>query len=73
MFKQKHIRFDRMGDKLEVIIRDANWNPIYKKEVNIHDKQELQTLLKDLKNKGIDLLAIIKNDLKQEGHTEWFD
>jgi len=68
---QKNISFDRHGDKLEVIVRDSSFKKIYQKEVSTHDKRELESLLKDLKDKGVDLIGLIIKKTK-DGST-WFD
>ena len=54
---EKHVNFDRHGDKLEVIIRDSSFKKTYQKVVSISDKRELEILLKDLKAKGVDLIG----------------
>lgn len=68
---QKHISFDRHDDKIEVIIRDAFFEKTFQKEVSTNNKKELENLLVDLKNKGIDLIGIIKR--KMMGGSGWFD
>lgn len=67
----KHISFDRHGDKLEVIIRDSSFQKTFQKEVNIGNTHELEGLLKDLKDKGVDLIGIIKR--KMIDSSGWFD
>ena len=48
------------GDKLEVIVRDNSFKKIFQREVNTGNRKELETLLKDLKDKGVDLIRVIK-------------
>jgi len=67
----KHISFDRHGDKIEVIIRDSSFKKIYQKEVSITDRRELEVLLKDLKNKGVDLIGLVIK--KTTDGSGWFD
>ncbi len=67
----KHISFDRHGDKLEVIIRDSSFKKTYQKEVSINDRRELENLLKDLKNKGVDLIGLVMKKSMDDGG--WFD
>ena len=68
---EKHISFDRHGDKIEVIIRDSSFKKIYQKEANTGSRKELELLLEDLKNKGVDLIGIvIKKTMEGNG---WFD
>ena len=59
------------GDKLEVIIRDNSFKKIFQKEVNTGNKKELEGLLKDLKNKGVDLIGLIRK--KMISDDGWFD
>lgn len=59
------------GDKLEVIIRDTAFKKIFQKEVNTGNRKELEILLKDLKNKGVDLIGLIKK--KMVSDDGWFD
>ncbi len=68
---KKHISFDRNGDKLEVIIRDSSFKKTYQKEVNTGNKKELESLLKDLKAKGVDLIGLIRK--KMVSDNGWFD
>lgn len=68
---QKHISFDRYGDKIEVIIRDSSFVKIYQKEVSTTNRKELESLLKDLKNKGVDLIGIIVK--KMSSGMDWFE
>lgn len=63
--------FDRHGDKIEVIVRDSSFKKIYQKEVGVGNTKELESLLEDLKNKGIDLIKIIKR--KMINNSDWFD
>lgn len=71
MSSQKHISFDRHGDKIEVIIRDSSFKKIYQKEVSISDRKELAVLLKDLKNKGVDLIGLVIKKTSED--SGWFD
>jgi len=59
------------GDKLLVIIRDTSFKKIYQKEVNTGNKRELENLLKDLKDKGVDLIGLIRK--KMISDNGWFD
>ena len=59
------------GDRLEVVIRDTSYKKIFQKEVNTGNRKELEGLLKDLKNKGVDLIGLIKR--KMISDSEWFD
>ena len=59
------------GDKLQVIIRDTSFNKIYQREVNTGNRKELESLLKDLKNKGVDLIGLIRK--KMISDNGWFD
>ena len=59
------------GDKLEVIVRDDTFKKIFQKEVNIGNRKELEVLLKDLKDKGVDLIGVIKR--KMLDGSGWFD
>ena len=67
----KHISFDRHGDKIEVIIRDSSFVKIYQKEVSTNNRRELEDLLKDLKNKGVDLIGVIRKRMTDD--SGWFD
>lgn len=67
----KHGSFDRHGDKVEITIRNSSFVKIFQSEVNINDKKGLEVLLKDLKNKGVDLIGIIRT--KMLDGSEWFD
>ena len=66
---QKHISFGRHGDKIEVIVRDSSFVKIYQKEVSTTNKRELENMLKDLKDKGVDIIGLI---LKKSS-SGWFD
>ena len=66
-----HLSSYSNGDKLEVIIRDTSFNKIFHKEVNTGNKKELENLLKELKNKGVDLIGLIKK--KMISDNGWFD
>ena len=68
---EKHVSFDRHGDKLEVIIRDSSFKKTYQKEVNTTNRKELEVLLKDLKAKGVDLIGLIRK--KMVSDNGWFD
>ncbi len=68
---QKHISFDRHGDKLEVVIRNSSFVKVFKMEVNINDRKGLELLLKDLKDKGVDLIGIIRKRMIDD--SGWFD
>ncbi len=59
------------GDKLQVIMRDTSFKKIYQREVNTGNRKELESLLKDLKNKGVDLIGLIRKKLISD--NEWFD
>jgi len=59
------------GDKLLVVIRDTSFKKIYQKEVNTGNKKELEVLLEDLKNKGVDLIGLIRK--KMISDNGWFD
>ena len=59
------------GDKLEVIIRDTSFKKIYQREVNTGNRKELESLLKDLKHKGVDLIGLVIKKTR-EG-SGWFD
>jgi len=67
---QKHISFDRHGDKIEVIIRDSSFVKIFKREVSIGDRRELEQLLIDLKDKGVDLIGLIRRKMIED--SDWF-
>lgn len=67
----KHISFDRHGDKIEIIIRNSSFVKIFKREVSINDRKQLEILLKDLKDKGVDLIGIIRRRMLDG--SEWFD
>jgi len=68
---QKHISFDRHGDKIEVIIRNSSFVKTFQREVNTNNKKELESLLKDLKNKGVDLIGLVIQ--KTSEGSGWFD
>ena len=68
---QKHISFDRYGDKIEIVIRNSSFVKTFKREVNINDRKGLEVLLKDLKDKGVDLIDIIKRRMVDD--SGWFD
>ena len=59
------------GDKLEVIVRDNGFKKIFQREVNTGNRKELETLLKDLKDKGVDLISVIKRKMLND--SGWFD
>ena len=59
------------GDKLQVIIRDTSFKKTYQREVNTGNKKELESLLKDLKHKGVDLIGLIRK--KMISDNGWFD
>ena len=59
------------GDKLQVIIRDTSFKKIYQREVNTGNRKELESLLKDLKHKGVDLIGLIRK--KMINDNRWFD
>ncbi len=59
------------GDRLEVIVRDSSFRKIFQKEVNTGNKKELESLLKDLKNKGIDFIGLIRKKMMSD--NGWFD
>ncbi len=66
-----HLQTYNHGDKLEVIIRDSSFKKIFQTEVNTGNKKELENLLKDLKNKGVDLIGLIRK--KMISDNGWFD
>ena len=68
---QKHISFDRHGDMLEIVIRNSSFVKIFKREVNINDRKGLEILLKDLRDKGVDLVGIIKRRMVDD--SGWFE
>ena len=43
-YKEKKTKWEKRGDKLEVKLRDGNYNPIYKKEVSIMNLKQLVLL-----------------------------
>jgi len=59
------------GDKLQVIIRDTSFKKTYQREVNTGNRKELESLLKDLKDKGVDLIGLIRK--KMISDNGWFD
>ncbi len=59
------------GDKLEVIIRDTSFRKIFHTEVNTGNRKELEGLLKDLKDKGVDLIGLIRKKIVSD--NGWFD
>ena len=59
------------GDKLQVIIRDTSFKKTYQREVNTGNNKELESLLKDLKDKGVDLIGLIRR--KMVSDNGWFD
>ncbi len=59
------------GDKLQVIIRDTSFKKIYQREVNTGNRKELESLLKDLKHKGVDLIGLIRKKMRTD--NGWFD
>ncbi len=67
----KCVKFNTNGDKLEVIIRDSSFKKIFQTEVNISNKKEIEGLLEDLKNKGVDLIGVIKRKMIED--DGWFD
>ncbi len=67
----KHVSFDRHGDMLEIVIRNSSFVKIFKREVNINDRKGLEILLKDLRDKGVDLVGIIKKRMVDD--SGWFD
>ena len=69
--QEKHVGCERHGDKLEVIIRDSSFKKTFQTTVNTGNRKELENLLKDLKNKGVDLIAIIKK--RMIDGSGWFD
>lgn len=69
---QKKISFERYGDKLQVIIRDSSFTKIFEREVSIDNRKELEILLKDLRNKGVDLIDSIRKNILSGG-SDWFD
>jgi len=64
------MNFERMGDQLEVTIRDDNFRKIYHREVGIHNKKELEKVLIELKHKGIDFIKIVRT--KMISDSDWF-
>ena len=69
--QEMHVGCGRHGDKLEVVIRDSSFKKIFKKEVSTDNRKELECLLKDLKDKGVDLIGIIKR--RMIDGSGWFD
>ena len=59
------------GDTLQVIIRDTSFRKTYQREVNTGNKKELESLLKDLKAKGVDLIGLIRKKMITD--NGWFD
>ena len=59
------------GDKLEVIIRDTSFKKTYQREVNTGNRKELESLLKELKHKGVDLIEVIRKKIISD--NGWFD
>lgn len=49
----KKVSYNKRGDKLEVKVKDFNWNVIYKMEVDVRNPEEMFKLIGDLKNLGI--------------------
>ena len=58
------------GDILEVIIRNQSYVKTFHKKVRVNEKKDLEELSIDLKNKGIDLIKIIKNKMITD--SDWF-
>ena len=54
-----------------MIIRNSSFVKTYHKEVNANNKKELELLLKDLKNKGVDFIGIVKK--RMIDNSGWFD
>ncbi len=63
--------FDRYGDKLEVIIRDSSFRKLFRREININNSKDLERLLIDLKDKGVDIIGLIKKKMIDD--SGWFD
>ncbi len=59
------------GDRLEVIIRDTSFKKTYQREVNTGNRKELESLLKELKHKGVDLIEVIRKKIISD--NGWFD
>ncbi len=68
---EKRVNCTRNGDIIEVIVRDTAFRKIFQSEANINNRKELENLLKDLKNKGVDLIGIIRK--KMLDGSGWFD
>ena len=68
---QKHIRFERHGDKIEVIVRNSSFIKLFHREVSLSNRKELERLLIDLKDKGADLIGIIRKRMLDG--SGWFD
>lgn len=69
--QNNHVGCERHGDKLEVIIRDSSFKKTFQTVVNTGNRKELEGLLKDLKDKGVDLIGIIKK--RMIDGSGWFD
>ena len=59
------------GDMLEIVVRNSSFVKIFKREVGINDRKGLEILLKDLRDKGVDLISIIKK--RMIDNSGWFD
>lgn len=63
----KNIPYKEHGDKLEVKLKNYNWEVFYHKEVAINDKKAISKIVEDLDNYGIDL-----KKPKKKLDTSWF-
>lgn len=41
------------GDKIEIVLKDASYNPYFRATANLNDRKEVQELIEKLKTKGV--------------------
>lgn len=63
----KHTTYYKSGDKLEVKLRDQNYNPIYKNEVSVKNVKDVSVIITDLEMRGVP----IKEALKYKSDDFW--
>lgn len=71
MFKVSQYKHLRKGDVLKIEIRDQTYKLLYKKKINIQDKEALKQILEDLeKFSELKIKELFKEKIKND--QDWW-
>lgn len=64
----KNVPYKSQGDKIEVKLKNHDWDVFFQREIAIKDTKAIKQLIADLRNYGVDLLK----STKKKHDTDWF-